>query len=77
MDPPDGDAIDLGTTAIALNFERGADLPSTMRKELGKHGGRLLAGRGRLTRASSTGIVTGCRGLSPRRTYPRPPAPLH
>ena len=29
---------DLGTSILALNFERGADLPAPMRREIAKHG---------------------------------------
>ena len=30
--------IDMGTTLLALNFERGADLPASMRREVSEHG---------------------------------------
>ncbi|HVV52844.1 MAG TPA: SEC-C domain-containing protein [Polyangia bacterium] len=30
--------IDFGTTVLALNFERGADLPASMRREISDHG---------------------------------------
>ena len=31
-------AVDLGTSTLSLNFERGADLPASMRREAAKHG---------------------------------------
>ena len=33
-----GGPIDLGTSSLSLNFERGADLPATMRREAIEHG---------------------------------------
>jgi hypothetical protein len=33
-----GERLDLGTTFLSLNFERGADLPPAMRREVAEHG---------------------------------------
>lgn len=37
-DAPSAETLDLGTTTLALNFERGADLPAGMRREAAEHG---------------------------------------
>ena len=42
---PDAGRIDLGTTVLSLNFERGADLPESMRREIGKHGWSVAGAR--------------------------------
>ncbi|MGH8194105.1 MAG: SEC-C metal-binding domain-containing protein [Woeseiaceae bacterium] len=41
---PASEMPDLGTTTLALNFERGADLPARMRREAAEHGW-VVAGR--------------------------------
>jgi len=33
-----GEQLDLGTTILSLNFQRGADLPPSMRREIAEHG---------------------------------------
>jgi hypothetical protein len=35
--------IDLGTTILSLNFERGAELPASMRREVAEHGWPVAA----------------------------------
>jgi SEC-C motif len=38
--------IDMGTTLLALSFERGADLPASMRREVSEHGWSVAGARG-------------------------------
>jgi hypothetical protein len=38
MRGPSGGPLDLGSTTLSLNFERGADLPPSMRREVAEHG---------------------------------------
>jgi hypothetical protein len=40
---PRGEPLDMGTTTISLNFERGADLPLGMRREVAEHGWPVAA----------------------------------
>src|SRR2546428_3084099 len=37
--------LDLGTTILSLNFERGADLPPSMRREVAEHGWQVAGPR--------------------------------
>jgi len=37
--------IDMGTTLLSLNFERGADLPASMRREITEHGWPVAGAR--------------------------------
>jgi hypothetical protein len=41
----DGRPIDFGTTVLSLTFERGADLPETMRREIAQHGWPVAGAR--------------------------------
>jgi hypothetical protein len=42
---PDAGRLDLGTTVLSLSFERGADLPEPMRREIGQHGWSMAGAR--------------------------------
>jgi hypothetical protein len=41
----DAGRLDLGTTVLSLNFERAADLPESMRREIGQHGWSVAGAR--------------------------------
>ena len=38
--------VDLGTTILSLSFERGADVPASMRREIAQHGWPVAGARG-------------------------------
>ncbi len=40
---PTGRRVDLGSSCLALSFERGADIPIRMRREIGEHGWPVAA----------------------------------
>ena len=42
---PGARQFDLGTTVLSLNFERAADLPESMRREIGQHGWSVAGAR--------------------------------
>lgn len=44
-EPPVEGPLDLGTSLLSLNFERGADLPTSMRREIAEHGWPLAGAR--------------------------------